>query len=143
MPTSQVLGTIAPERSRTAQARTWCPQGPVQPAAMSAAPSFFVGSLHSGSILMPNAAVGVKVPDAVTVVDPLRCGSTDCPSAPWWVISDVVLLLPLLCQKNVAVLPCVWNAANCRTATGWLESARSQYGLSTSSPLACTSPCWF
>ena len=49
---------------------------------------------------------------------------------------------PLLCQKKVAVLPCVWNAASWRTVTGLAVLARTQYGERISSPLALSRPFW-
>src|ERR671912_890670 len=119
MATSHVFGTRTPSRSRTGQKRTWWPQGPAQPPVTSGSVLLRVGSLHSGSILIPKLPVGLKVPDAGRVVEPLRRGSTDWPSTPRWVTTVVVEVDALACQKKVAVLPCVWYAASCRTVTGW------------------------
>src|SRR6478672_10335006 len=99
----------APDRSLAGQIRRWWPHCDVvgQPLVLSAVLLLRVGSLHSGSIFSPKAPVGVKVPWATVFPASFLRGSTDWPSVPTWVRTADVEVEFLLCQKKVAVLPCV------------------------------------
>ena len=126
------------------QIRTWWPHCAVaeQPLSRSIWLLLRVGSLHSRVDLERRTHRSARRCPAPTRVPGVVLARQDRLAVDTLVGEHAVEVLveALVCQKNVAVLPWVWNAASCRTVTGWVVLARSQYGLRTSSPLALHQP---
>src|SRR5829696_6985821 len=122
-----VFGITFPARSFATQKRTWWPHGPGQPPVRSGVWLFCVGSLDSlKSILKPNAAVGENEAVAPAVVEPLACGRRLWQSFPDETVAVLLVVLPRLNQRSVAVLKQLWSDASCRTDTGCVVLARTQ-----------------